>query len=74
MSNNRQLIKKELEKLGHTGVEVTWERNCYYYRSDQTKNAYKGDIETSWVALGKTFEATIAGIEKEKCWLGGGEG
>jgi hypothetical protein len=70
MSKNQQLIKKALEKLGHTGVEVIWERNCYYYRSDQTKNAYKGDMETSWVALRRTFEATMAGIGEEKYWLG----
>lgn len=35
MSKNQQLIKRELEKLGHTGVEVTWERNYYHFRSDQ---------------------------------------
>jgi len=69
MSKNQQIIKTKLEKLGHTGVDIIfWKRN-YYYRSDQTKDAYKGGIETSWVMLGRTFEATIAGIGKEKCWL-----
>jgi hypothetical protein len=72
MSKNQQLIKKALEKLGHTGVEVIWDKS-YYYRSDQTKNAYKGDIETSWVALRRTFEATMVSIGEEKYWLGDDE-
>jgi len=73
MSKNQQIIKKELEKLGHIGVEVVLERDCYYYRSDQTKNACKNDIKNSWVMLGVSIEATIAGIDEEKYWLRGGE-
>jgi hypothetical protein len=67
MSKNQQLIKKELEKLGHTGVTVEWAHNRYYYKSDQTYSDFG-------YGLGSSFEEAMENIEKEKRWAGGDKG
>jgi len=66
MSKNQQIIKKELEKLGYTGVTVEWAHNRYYYKSDQTYSDFG-------YGLGKSFEEAVGNIKKG-IWLGGGQG